>query len=192
MRPAATNARERRAAGDDGCDVLGLVRIEECRRVTAGFGDRGDVRGRDGAAARHRLERWLAEAFVQAREDQAGGPAIEGNQFLAGDVASDDNAGRHGPPFVAAAGEHELELGPLLTQERERLEEPRVVLVRPRTGGVEEKWFTLLVARREAVVVDAERDRMDVLGRDAEPFDHGPAHELAVDDDCVGIACRPS
>ena len=91
---------------------------------------------------------------------------------------------------MAAAGQHELELGPLLAQERERFEEPLMVLVRPRAGRVEEKRFALLVARREAIVVDAERDRVDVLRRDAEPFDHGPAHELAVDDDCVGIACR--
>jgi hypothetical protein len=43
------------------------------------------------------------------------------------------------PGRDAAAGEHEAELGPLAPEEGERLQQPRVVLVRPGLRRVEEK-----------------------------------------------------
>ncbi len=47
-----------------------VVRVEEPRRVADGLGQRRGVRARDRAAARHRLERRQAEAFVERREDE--------------------------------------------------------------------------------------------------------------------------
>ena len=76
-----------------------------------------------------------------------------------------DDSSREGTPLVAAAGQHELELGNL-AQKRERFEETLMVLVRPSAGRVEEKALALLVPRREPSVIDAERDRVDALRRE--------------------------
>ena len=91
---------------------------------------------------------------------------------------------------MAAAGEHELELGPLLAEERERLEQPRVVLVRPGPRGVEEELLALVLARAEALVVEAPRDRVHALRLEAEELDRPPAHELARHDHDVRVARR--
>ncbi len=116
--------------------------------------------------------------------------AVEGDQVSPDTLPRTTTLAGDGPSLVAAAGEHELEVGPLLAQEREGLEEALVVLVRPRSGRVEEKRLALPIPRCETAVVDAERDRVDALGRDAEPLDHAPAHELAVDNDDVSVARR--
>ena len=52
------------------------------------------------------------------------------------------DAGGHAAE-VAAAGEHEPQLGPLAAHERERLEQPRVVLVRPAPRRVEQERLAL-------------------------------------------------
>src|SRR5207247_9029333 len=63
-------------------DLLDRVRIEQSRGVAADLGWGGGVRRRAGAAARHRLERRLAEALVQARE--AGRGRVRGEAHTLG------------------------------------------------------------------------------------------------------------
>ena len=101
------------------------------------------------------------------------------------------HARRHGPALVAGAREDEAELGPLVAEQRERLEESGVVLVRPRTGRIEQELLSLLVARMKPLVVDAPRDRVDALRRDAEQLDRAPPDELARHDHGVGLSRRP-
>src|SRR6185436_8286520 len=107
---------------------------------------RGDVRCGHRRRRRHRLERRLAEALVAAREDECGRPAVERRELVGGYEPQHLDAGWDGASFVAAAGEHEPKLRPLLPQERERLEETLVVLVRPRPGRVEEELLARLAA----------------------------------------------
>ena len=74
--------------------------------------------------------------------------------------------------LVPAAGEHEPQLRALAPQERERLQQPLVVLVRPRPRRVEQERLACLVARGHALVVDPVRDDAEPLGGDAqEPLD---------------------
>ena len=88
-------------SGDDRRDVLGVGRVEERRRVAAGLGERAGVRRGDRAAARHRLERRIAEALVQAREDEAGGATVERDELVDGDQALD---GRRPPEPAGPRG----------------------------------------------------------------------------------------
>ena len=64
-----------------------------------------------------------------------------------------------------------------------------MVLVRPRTRGVEQQRLALDVrSRREAVVIDAQPHRVDVRRVEPEPLHDALAHELA-DHDHLG--CLP-
>src|SRR5215213_9574173 len=89
----------------------------------------------DRAPARHRLEDRPAEALVAAREDERRGTAVEVGELLVSDVAERPDA--VGVP--TAAGEPELELRPLAPDEREGLQQERVVLVRPGSRRVEQE-----------------------------------------------------
>ncbi len=51
---------------------------------------------------------------------------------------------RQSRPIVALTGEDEPQLGPLSPHERERVEQPRVVLVRPAVGGVKQERLALV------------------------------------------------
>ena len=166
----------------------GCLGIEERGGVSRDFCDRRDVRRRDGRRRCHRLERRLAEALVEAREDEARRPPVERRQLLAGDEPADLDARWDGAAVVAAAREDEPELRPLLPQQRERVEEAGVVLVRPRPRRVEQERLALLVAGAEALVVDAPRDRVDALGRDPQQLDRTAADELARHDHGVRVA----
>ncbi len=91
---------------------------------------------------------------------------------------------------VADAREQEAELRSATADQRERLEQARVVLVRPRTGGVEEQRLALDVRRgREARVVDAQPHGVDVRRIEPEPLDDPLADELA-DHDHLGRPAR--
>ena len=79
--------------------------------------------------------------------------------------------GGTGRSLVPAAREHEAQLGPLLAQQRERLEQPLVVLVRPRPGRVEQERLALLVAGTEPLVVDPDGIDVHALRRQAEQLD---------------------
>ena len=142
-----------------GRDRLGVVRVEEPRRVADDLRQRRDVRARDRAAARHRLERRLAEALVQRREDERRRAAVEADELVHRDGAAHLDAVRH-RARVAAAREHEPQLRPLAAHERERLEQPLVVLVRPAPRRVEQERLALdRRVRPEQLVVDPEVDR---------------------------------
>jgi hypothetical protein len=86
---------------------------------------------------------------------------------------------------VAAAGQDEAQLRAFSPQDREGLEQPLVILVRPRPRRVEQERLALLFAGTEPLVVEAERNRMHALGRNPEVRDHAAADELARDDDGV-------
>ena len=92
---------------------------------------------------------------------------------------------------MSAARQDEAQLGPLLTEQRERLEEPDVVLVRPGTGRIEQELLSLLVAWMKPLVVDTPRDRVHPLRRDAEQLDRPSPDELTRHDHRVGLARRP-
>ncbi len=90
------------------------------------------------------------------------------------------------------SGEDESELGALVPKQRERLEEPLVVLVWPRPRGVEKERL----ARRfgvgaEALGVDAQVHRMNALRSDAESLDHAFLHPIADHHHLVGSPGRP-
>ena len=93
-------------------------------------GSAAGVRRRDRAAAGHRLERRQAEALVERREHERRRALHQATSSVGRHLAAHLDAVGHGRE-VAAAGEHEPQLGPLTAQERERLEQPLVVLVRP-------------------------------------------------------------
>ena len=81
------------------------------------------------------------------------------------------------PPVAARdralPGENETQLGPLQSREPERVEQPRVVLVGPAVGWIQEEGLTLTVTRGEPFVVDAEVDRADALGWQPVPLEQG-------------------
>ena len=138
-------------------------------------------RAGDRAAAGHRLERRQPEALVQRGEDDRGRALVELDQLLQPDI----------PEHVDAVGvlarmpatrELELQLGPVLAQQREGLEEPGVILVRPRARRVEQKLLARLVARLEELVIDAVVDHPDPVPVEAEGLlravaDEGARHD---------------
>ena len=91
---------------------------------------------------------------------------------------------------MAAARQDEAELRPLLPEVRERLEEPRMVLVWPRTGRIEQELLPRLVSGPEALVVDTPGDRVHVLRWEPEQLDRPAADELARHDHGVGLPGR--
>ena len=89
---------------------------------------------------------------------------------------------------MADPGEHEPKLRALRAQPRERLEQPLVVLVRPRSGGVEEERLPCDGrVGREALVVDREVDRVHALRVEPEPLDDPAARPLADHDHLVHL-----
>ena len=73
----------------------------------------------------------------------------------------------------------------------EGLEEPRVVLVRPGPGRVEDDRLALLVPDREHRVVDGVRHDVDAARVEVEELDGAFTHELARHDDGRRTARRP-
>src|SRR6202043_973613 len=102
------------------------------------------------------------ESLVERGEDERGGPAIERDELVGGDRAPDLDAVGDGPA-VAAAREHQAELGLVAAEERERLVEAGVVLVRPRARRVEQEPLARLVGAEEALVVDPVVDHAELL-----------------------------
>ena len=95
-------------------------------------GSDADVRARDRAAARHRLERRLAEALVQRREDERRRAPVQRRRARPPRRAPRDLDARPArrpawPPPVSTSRSS----GRSRRSERERLEQPLVVLVRP-------------------------------------------------------------
>ena len=101
---SAGRARISSTAGDHLVDGR---RVEEARGVAADLGQRSRVRARDGTPARHRLERRLAEALVEAREDEPGGGPVQPDELLAPDVPERAHPGRR---RAVVGREHELEV----------------------------------------------------------------------------------
>ena len=81
-------------------------------------------------------------------------------------------------------------VGILGAQQRERLEQRCVVLVRPAAGRVQEQVLARPEVRLELGRVDAERRDDDPLGLDAERRDDPGLRELADRHDDVGAASR--
>ena len=179
-RARSSSARSRASATPAAIDA-GLARVEEHGRVAEHLGQRARVGRGDRAAAGHRLERRQPEALVEAREDERGrrgGRARRARPSRRRRSVSTPVGKRAG--VVPDAREHEPQLGPLRAHARERLEQPRVVLVRPGPRGVEEERLARDArVGREALVVDAEVDRVDALGIEPEPRDHAVLHPLA-------------
>src|SRR5262252_400883 len=72
----------------------------------------------------------------------------------------------------------------------ERLVETRVVLVRPRTRGVEEERLARdRGVRPEPLQVDAQVDGVDPVGRKVETLYHPCSHPLADHDDVLRVPC---
>ena len=167
-------------------------RVEEHGGVAGDLRDRARVRRGDGTSARHRLEDRQPEALVQARIDEARRAAVQRGEVLGRDGAEVlDAFGERLEPVEAASGEDEPELRPRLAQRRERLEEPRVILVRPRPRGVEEDRLGLVVAEPEDRVVDRVRDDVHAARVEIQQLDGAPAHELARHDDRGRATRRP-
>ena len=104
---------------EDGQDRLGdLVdrrRLEVQRGVAADLGQRARARNGDRRARCHRLERRLAEALVEAREDERRSRPVERGELVACNAAADVDALRDGAEALeAGAGEDEPELRPSL------------------------------------------------------------------------------
>ncbi len=92
--------------------------------------------------------------------------------------------------FEAPSREDEAQLGSRLSERRERLEQPDVVLVRPGPRGIEEERLALLVSGAEERVVDAVRDHVDGCRVELEQLERPVSHELAGHDDRGGRARR--
>ena len=165
-----------------------VLRIEEHRGVAADLRHRAGSRGCDRAAASHGLERGSAEPLVQAREDQAGRPAVKGRELVAADEPPRLRAGWKRKRLVTPTREHEAQLRTLAAQLGECLEEASMVLVRPGPGGIQEERLPRFVAGREADVIDTMVNHVHALGRDAESRDDSLLHERARNDH----GCRSS
>ncbi len=76
------------------------------------------------------------------------------------------------------AGQHEPQVAVLAPQQRDRLEQPLVVLVRPRVRRVEQERLARNVGRRETLEVDAQVDRAHPLGLERQPLDERLARVL--------------
>ena len=74
----------------------------------------------------------------------------------------------------------------------ERLEEARVVLVRPAACRVEQKPLARLVSRPKDLVVDSEVDRPHPLLREPEPLDERPCGVLGDGQDETASSSRPA
>ena len=91
---------------------------------------------------------------------------------------------------VPAAGENEAQLRAFAAQERERLEQPVVVLVRPGARGIEQERLAFHAARSEHRVVEPEWDDSDPGRIEAKPGEGALANELAHHDHAVCAANR--
>ena len=112
------------------------MRFEEHRGIADHLGQRARVRDGDGATARHRLEGWQPEPLVEAREGERGGSPVERDELVERDAAVRLDALWQAARVVADAGQDKAQLRSVATDLRERLEEPLVVLVLPRTMSV--------------------------------------------------------
>src|SRR5439155_7980024 len=92
--------------------------------------------------ARHCLERRQPEAFVQAREDEAGGAVVELDQLVVGDAAARLDSLRRGSAIVIRPRQDESQLGSLAPDEGEGLDQPLVVLVRPAVCRIDQERLT--------------------------------------------------
>ncbi len=95
------------------------------------------------AAARHRLEGRQPEALVQAREDEAGGAAVQVDELFRRDVAARLHPFGQLGAFMSLPGQDEPKLRPLSPHAHECREQALVVLVRPAVGGIEKKRSAL-------------------------------------------------
>ena len=129
--------------GDRRGDLVRLVRREVPRGVAAHLGQRGGVRAGDRAAAGHRLERRQPEALVERGEDERGRALVELDELLQPDVPEHLDAVRV-LAGVPAPRELEPQLGPVLAQQCEGLEQAGVILVGPRARRVEQKRLARL------------------------------------------------
>src|ERR687897_1200518 len=82
-------------------------RVEQTGGVAADLRQRRRIRARDGTPARHRLERRLAEALVEAGEDEPGGSPVQVDELFAPNVPERTHAGRD---RAVVGGDHELEV----------------------------------------------------------------------------------
>lgn len=173
-------------------DRLRVGGIEEHRRSLADLGDGRHVRRCHGASARHRLERRKTEPLVQARVDETGRSPVETGKIGAREDAAPLDACRQGlERLEPLPSEDEPELGLSAPEEGERLEQARVVLVWPRSRGVEEEWLSLLVPWAEHRMVDGEGSHVDAVGLELEELERTRAYEGARHDDCVGASGGP-
>ena len=88
-------------------DRLGVERVEVDRRVAATSRQRRQVGARHGARARERLEHRLAEALVEAREDERGRAAVELDELVLRHATARrprSRGRRRGRPSARAAG----------------------------------------------------------------------------------------
>ena len=106
-------------------------------------------------------------------------------------MAAQRDARRQGAPLVAAARQHELELRPLPADEGERLQQPGVVLVRPRARRIEQEGLAWFVARAEQLVVDSVRCHVHRPWIEFEQLHGTLAHEPARDDHHLRPPCGP-
>src|SRR5262249_8615859 len=169
-------------------DRLGRGRVEQTRGIAAHLRERRRVRAGDGAPTGHSFERRLAEALVLAREDEARGGAVEVDELLARDVPQGAHAWRR---RTLVRGEDELEVRMATAQDGERLEEARVVLVRPGPSGIDEEPLAGDLGRPEHLVVDPEVDRPHAILGDVEAIDDCASSVLRDRDHEGATANRP-
>ena len=117
-----------------------ILGVEEEGRAAGDFRERPASRRRHGHASRHRLEHGKTEALVQGREDEAGRERVQALHVLVRNpiqeprVVGEAECGRACAQLLFMArrvpGEHEQRPA-LGRDQRERLEQPHEVLVRP-------------------------------------------------------------
>jgi hypothetical protein len=90
---------------------------------------------------------------------------------------------------MTAAGEHQLELRAALPNARERLEEKRVVLVRPGARGVEQERLACAAVRMENACIDSVMDDTDARRVKPKHPDRSVADEGAGDDHPISPTC---
>ena len=171
--------------------ISAVERVEVARRVAADLGQRRDVRAATGQPQAIASTRRHAEALVEAREDERRRGAVEVDELVERDVPARLDARRSVSRSWPAPVSTSRSSGRSARTQRERLEEPVVVLVRPaRSPGRGGTARAASLAGREALVVDAEVDRAHALRLEREALDQRLPRVLGDRDH--DAAARPS
>ena len=167
---------------------VGVARVHPDGGVAHGLREGGRVGHQGGRAAGHRLQRGQAKSLGQRREDQEVGQGVERGQIGIGHVAGEEHLIRHAAVFQRVAdgvhspggraGQHQPVRQPFPPDGRERLQQPRQVLLGFQVAQVEKEVLRQVEARAHRAQdrgvgdgmerrVHAQRHHDHLVGRDA-------------------------